>query len=366
MENFIVKDIGVAEQKSVQEVESELLQKHEEKMNQQAAHNNEEKANEEPPVEESQSLDLKDEDVLSYIKNRYNKEVNSLEDLFEQRSNTEDLPEDVSAFLKYKKETGRGIDDFIKLNKGYEDSDPESVLAEYYAQTEEDLDEDDIKYMIEDKFGYDEDLDDERDIKKKEMAKKKELAKAKKYLDSLKEQYRTPLESRGGLVSDEEKEGYEAYKKYVQEVNASQQEGQKKSEYFQKKTEEVFGNEFKGFEFNVGDKSITFAPGDANELKSAQSNLDNFISRYIGEDGLIKDAAGWHRSLSAAMNPEKMAKFFYEQGKSDALKGSDMKMKNIDMQTRNSPQSYSSNDFQIKAISSESTSGLKIRSVKNN
>jgi hypothetical protein len=364
MENFTVKDLGVAEQKSVQEVENELLQKHEEKMN--GGQSDEGAVDDTVHIDENQSAEIKDEDVLSYIKNRYNKEVNSLEDLFEQRSNAEELPEDVSAFLKYKKETGRGIDDFIKLNKGYDDSDPESVLAEYYAQTEEDLDEDDIKYMIEDKFGYDEDLDDERDIKKKEMAKKKELAKAKKYLDSLKEQYKTPLESRGGLVSDEEKESYEAYKKYVQEVNASQQEGQKKSEYFQKKTDEVFSNEFKGFEFNVGDKSITFAPGDANELKSAQSNLDGFISKYIGEDGLIKDAAGWHRSLSVAMNPEKMAKFFYEQGKSDALKGTDMKMKNIDMQTRQSPQSYSNNDFQIKAISSESTSGLKIRSIKNN
>jgi hypothetical protein len=368
MENFTVKDLGVAEQKSIQEVENELLQKHEEKMN--GTQNNEEVVNEqvvEQVVEQDRgSTELKDEDVLSYIKNRYNKEVNSLEDLFEQRSNTEDLPEDVSAFLKYKKETGRGIDDFIRLNKVYDESNPESILAEYYAQTEEDLDQDDIMYMIEDKFGYDADLDDERDVKKKEMAKKKELGKAKKYLDSLKEQYRTPLESRGGLVPDGEKEGYEAYKKYVQEASASQQEGQKKSEYFQKKTEEVFNKEFKGFEFNLGDKSITFAPGDANELKSTQSNLDNFISRYIGEDGLIKDAAGWHRSLSAAMNPEKMAKFFYEQGKSDALKDSDMKMKNIDMQTRNSPQAYVNNDFQIKAISSESSSGLKIRSIKNN
>ena len=106
-------------------------------------------------------------------------------------------------------------------------------------------------------------------------------------------------------------------------------------------------------------------PGDANELKSSQSNLDNFISKFIGEDGFIKDAAGWHRAISAAMNPDKMAKFFYEQGKSDALKDSDMKLKNIDMQTRQTPQSYGSvNDLQIRAVSSESSSGLKIRSLK--
>ena len=360
MENFTVKDLGVAEQKSVQEVERELLEKHEQKFNQEG------NAQENEQVQENeQALSLKDEDVLTYIKDRYKKEVNSLEDLFQERSSNEELPEDVSAFLKYKKETGRGIDDFIKLNRNYDDVPDDDLLIEYYSQTEEDLDEDDIRYMIEDKFGYDEELDDQRDIKKREIEKKKELAKAKKYFDSLKEQYKAPLESKGGLVSDEEKETYEAYKKYIQESQAIQQDGQRKSEYFQKKTDEVFSNDFKGFDFNIGDKSIKFMPGDANELKSTQSNLDNFISKFAGEDGLIKDAAGWHRALSAAMNPDKMAKFFYEQGKSDALKDSDMKLKNIDMQTRQSTQSYgTNNDFQIRAVSSESSSGLKIRSLK--
>lgn len=365
MENFTVKDLGVAEQKSVQEVENELLQKHEEKMNQMAAKENEadDDLNQGDDLN-NQTLDLKEDDVLSYIKNRYQKEVNSLEDLFQERTQSEELPEDVSAFLKYKKETGRGIDDFIKLNRDYDNVSEEDLLTEYYAQTEEDLDEDDIRYIIEDKFGYDEDVDSERDIKKKEMSKKKELAKAKKYFDSLKEQYKAPLESKGGLVSDEEKAAYDAYKNYIQEAQTMQQEGQRKAEYFQKKTEEVFSDDFKGFDFNVGDKSITFTPGDAKELKSVQSNLDGFISKFVGEDGLIKDAKGWHKSISAAMNPDKMAKFFYEQGRSDAMKNTDMKMKNIDMQTRQTPQTYNNNDFQVKAISTESSNGLKIRSSK--
>lgn len=367
MENFTVKDLGVAEQKSVQEVENELLQKHEEKMN--AVQNNSEfNENEHEDSNEQNegqgAPELKDEDVLSYIKNRYQKEVNSLEELFEQRTVSEDLPEDVSAFLKYKKETGRGIDDFIKLNRDFDSISEDDLLVEYYSQTEEDLDEEDIRYMIEDKFGYDEDIDNERDIKKKEISKKKELAKAKKHFDSLKEQYKAPLESKGGFVSDEEKNEYEAYKKYIQDAQSMQQDGQRKAEYFQKKTDEVFSDDFKGFEFNVGDKSITFTPGDAKELKSAQSNLDGFISKFVGEDGLIKDAKGWHKSISAAMNPDKMAKFFYEQGRSDAMKNTDMKMKNIDMQTRQAPQTYSNNDFQVKAVSSESSSGLKIRSSK--
>ena len=367
MENFIVKDLGVAEQKSVQEVERELLEKHEQKFNQESVQKKEEFIDNEHTENNEQSevnSELKDEDVLSYIKNRYKKDVNSLEDLFESKQESDDLPEDVSAFLKYKKETGRGIEDFIKLNKNYDDVSDEDLLVQYYMQTEEDLDEEDIRYMIDDKFGYDEELDDEREIKKREISKKKELAKAKKHFDSLKEQYKLPLESKGGLVSEEEKEAYQAYKNYIQEAQNLQAEGQKKSEYFQKKTDEVFSNDFKGFDFSIGDKSIKFLPGDVNELKTSQSNLDNFISKFVGEDGLIKDAAGWHRALSAAMNPDKMAKFFYEQGKSDALKTSDMKLKNIDMSTRQAPEAYSNNEFQIRAVSTESSSGLKIRSLK--
>jgi hypothetical protein len=358
MENFTVRDLGVGEEKSVQQIEQELLDKYDA----------EQQALNQEPIEqeiiEQPVVDLKDEDVLSYIKNRYNKEINSIDDLVAERNAQEELPEDVSAFFKFKKETGRGIDDFVKLNRSYDDADPNELLAEYYSQTEEDLDQDDIAYLLEDKFGYDEDFDDEKVVKKKEMAKKKELAKAKKYFNDLKEQYKAPLESRGGLVPDEEKEMYNAYKEYVQKSQTYQQEAASKSEYFQKKTDEIFSNEFKGFEFDLGDKRLKFSAGDINETRTAQSNVNNFISKFLDENGLIKDAVGYHRALTAAMNPDKLARHFYEQGKSDALLDSARNIKNIDMDVRNAPAPIANTGFQVKSLNDDAGRGLRIKSRK--
>lgn len=358
MENFTVRDLGAGEEKSVQQIEQELLDKHD--AEQQAKY-------EEPITQEKveqPEVSLRDEDVLSYIKNRYNKDINSIDDLVAERNAQEELPEDVSAFFKFKKETGRGIDDFVKLNKSYDDSDPNELLAEYYKQTEEDLDDEDIAYTLEEKFGYDEDFDDEKVIKKKEIAKKKELAKAKKYFNDLKEQYKAPLESRGGLVSDDEREMYNAYKKYVQESQTYQQEAASKSEYFQKKTNEIFSDEFKGFEFDLGDKRSRFSAGDANEIRTAQSDVNNFISKFLDENGLIKDAVGYHRALTAAMNPDKLARHFYEQGKSDALLDSARNIKNIDMEVRNSPAPITNSGFQVKSLNDDAGRGLRIKSRK--
>ena len=363
MGNFTVRDVGAGEERSIQEIEQELLDKHEEKFNNEPAS---EVVNEDPSevVNEDVKPELRDEDVLTYIKGRYNKEINSVDELFKEREQNEELPSDVSAFLKYKKETGRGIEDFIKINRDLDSMTPEKLLAEYYSATESDLDDEDIDYMIEDRFGYDPDFDDEKDIKKKEIAKKKELAKAKKFFEDQKEQYRVPVESKGTLASDDEKETYEAYKKYVQEAQSFQQESNKKSEYFQKKTEELFNQEFKGFDFNVGDKDIKFLPGDPSELKKTQSDLMNYVSKFLDKDGLIADAVGYHRSLSVAMNPEKFAKFFYEQGNADALLDSAKQTKNIDMEVRTTPQSVSNTGFKVKSVDDGGGRGLKFKSIK--
>jgi len=363
MENFTVRDIGAGEERSMQEIEQELLDKHEEKFNQETTKEETTEVVVEETVEQS-TPELKDEDVLSYIKGRYNKDINSVDELFKEREANEELPSDVSAFLKYKKETGRGIDDFMKLSKDFNALSPEKLLAEYYSATESDLDDEDINYMIEDRFGYDPDFDEEKDIKKKEIAKKKELAKAKKFFEDQKEQYKSPLESSGSLVSDEDKENYNAYKKYVQDAQTVQQESYKKSEYFQKKTEELFNQDFKGFDFNIGDKDLKFLPGDPADLKKSQSDLTNYISKYLDSDGLISDAVGYHRSLSVAMNPEKFAKFFYEQGKAEALLDTAKQTKNIDMEVRTSPQSISSSGVKVKSIDDGGGRGLKFKSIK--
>ena len=206
-----IKEVNPVEEKSVQEVEEKLLKKHEEenkepeKVQETSAEVAEEPKVEEPtaeqntePVSEVESPTIKDEDVLSYIKNRYNKDISSVDDLFTQKEQNEPLPEDVSKYLDFKKNTGRGFEDFVKANRDIKLSD-DQILREYYSMTESDLDNDDIKYLMDDKFGYDEDLDDQKEIKKKNIAKKREISKAKKYLNELKETYSIPLESSGVL-----------------------------------------------------------------------------------------------------------------------------------------------------------------------
>jgi hypothetical protein len=370
---FKVKEVSSLEERSVQEVEKTLLEKHEEKLKivdleqakpQEALQvEKEEVIVETPePIIEEVKKELQDTDVLSYINNRYNKKINSVDELFSQKNSNEELPEEVSKYLKFKKETGRGFDDFIKVNKNYDTLEEDKLLIEYYSLTEKDLDSDDINYLIEDKFSFDEELDDEKVIKKKNIAKKRELSKAKEYLNELKDKYSVPLESSGNSMSEESLSQIEAYKGYIQESQSVQEANQKKSDFFSKKTDEVFNSEFKGFEFNVGDKKVNYAYGDVHEMKSKQSDLNNFVNKFLDEDGLIKDAKGWHKSISAAMNPDNFAQYFYEQGKADAIGDVSRKSKNINMDVRKSPQVIGEGGFKAKAVSEESGRGLKIKS----
>jgi len=360
--------------KSKQEVEKELLDKHEEKFEDTQAEPTVDKVEAqettETPVveevkEETPSSELNDEDVLSYIKNRYDKDIASVDDLFAQTKDNDELPEDVSAYLNFKKETGRGIEDFYKLQKDYDVMDDELLLADYYGQTEEGLDAIDIQDLIDDKFSYDEDLDDERSVKKMKLAKKRELAKAKKYFNEQKGKYKIPLESSGNGLSDEDKENFNAYKSYLEESKTAQEVNNKRYDWFLKKTDEVFNNEFKGFEFNVGEKNYTYKPGDANELKSVQSDVNNFVNKFMDKDGLMNDAEGYHKSLAIAMNPEKFAQFFYDQGVSNAVDNVTKKSKNIDMDIRSASQGVSKDGLKIRAVGDTSSGrGLKIRSIK--
>ena len=355
-----VREVSGPGQKSVQEVEETLMKQVEETVVEDTPV--EETSVEDTPVEETsvEDIGIKEDDILSFIKDKYKKDISSMDDLFADKQQ-EDLPEDVSAFLKYKKETGRGIKDFMKLQVDYDQVDDSKLLQDFYSSTEEDLDSEDISYLIQEKFGYDEDVDDESDVKAKKIAVKRELAKAKKYFNELKETYKIPVESAKGLVNDEELETYNAYKEYVSQSQSIQEENQKKTEFFMKKTEEVFNNEFKGFEFNIGEQSVLFSPGEVSDVKSAQSDVNNFISKYIDEEGLIKDPKGYHRALSAAMNPEKMANFFYEKGRADAVGDVSRQSKNINMDVRSTPQQVSTSGFKVRAVESDSGRGLKIK-----
>ena len=379
-----VRAVEAVEEKSVQEVEQELLDKHEEKLieddNQventpqikmdfaegksEETNTEAKKTSEETPEPVQEPAELSEEDVLSYIGKRYGREINSLDELSAAREEAEELPKDVASYFKYKKETGRGIEDYVRLQKDFSAMNPDALLREYLTITEgEGLDPEDIDSLMED-FSYDEELDDESVVKKTKLAKKKTIAKAKKFFNEQKELYKQPLESRPVADSQSNNEELQEYRQYLESVKTQQQESEAKRNWFLKETDKVFTEDFKGFDFVLDDKTVTFSPGDAQTIKKTQETPMNFINKYLDDKGLIKDAAGYHRALSIAMNPDKFAKFFYEQGKSEATEDVIRKTKNINMSERRAPEVTNKGGFQVKSVNPDSGRGLKIRSIK--
>ncbi len=361
-----VRALDSSEGKSVQEVEKELLEKHEKQLNGELENDVKiDTSNLETPADETKvdEPELTEEQVLSYIGKRYNKQINSFDELVSERQESDPLPEDVAAYMKFKKETGRGFDDFIKVNKNYDEMEPDQILREYLSTTQKGLDKEDIDVLMED-YSFDEDIDDDSKIKKVKIARKKAIAEAKNYFNEEKEKYKLPLESRANSLSPEESEEYEAYRQYTQQAKTLQEENSRKRKWFDQKSDEVFSKDFKGFEFGIDDKKILFSPGSAAELKKAQSTPINFINKFLDDQGLIKDAAGYHRALSIAMNPDRFAKFFYEQGQADATDDVMRKTKNINMSERRAPEVVNKGGMQVKAVAPDSGKSLKIRSIK--
>jgi len=379
-----VREVNDVESKSVQEVENELLEKHE--TQQKLEFDDVEKVKPEissddkidlsktkEPVQEKEEVlekveeptkepyQLKEEDILSFIGERYGKEINSIEELMSARKDSEKLPEDVAAYFKYKKETGRSLEDYVKLQQDFSKLDPDSLLKEYLTITEEGLDPEDIDSIMED-YVYDEDLDDESVIKKTKLAKKKIIAKAKRFFSEQQEVYKQPLESRESSASQNEE--FQAYKQYVSKAKTQQEESNRKADWFSKKSDDLFGSEFKGFKFNVDNNEMLFSPGNASELRKAQDTPMNFVNKFLDDSGMLNDAEGYHRSLAIAMNPEKFASFFYEQGKSNATEDVIRKTKNINMTERTAPEVSTKGGFQVKSVSQPSSRGLRIKSVK--
>ena len=372
---FKVKEVTGTEEKSKQEIEAKLLKDAEERHNptnveqidMQPSDSTSDDAQDTVEMQdnvETQSSELNEDDVLSFIKNRYEKDFTSVDQLFEQRENNEELPEDVKGYFDYKKSTGRGIEDYVKLNRDFSSMDEDQLLSEYLLASGEATDSEDVEVLMDD-YSYDEDLDEERDIKKTKLAKKKAIAKAKNFFEEQKEMYKQPLESSTVGVSDEQIQEIEEYKRYLAEADTAQEEMKRKREWFTEKTDQVF-QDFKGFDFKVGEDTFTFNPGEAERIKEQQMDYQGFVRKFIDKDtGMLSDAAGYHRALAVAMNPNKFASFFYEQGKSDATESVTRRMKNVDMTERKAPQVSNRKDgLQIKSISTPSSRGLKIKSRK--
>jgi hypothetical protein len=276
----------------------------------------------------------KQEIINQYLTDKYKISVNDLDNVLSNKNTPQALPEEVEKYLQYKQETKRGLKDFVKANEDVSEYEESVLLREYYRQSNPELDESDINYIIEDKFSIDENVDNDKDVKRKSLEKKQELHKAKQYFEQMRDKYKAPLESSSEALPEDVKKAVEFYKQYNDDSTREQEITQNQRKIFEQKTSELFTDNFEGFEFNVGEKSLRYKPKDVNEVVKAQSDLNNFISRFVDEKGVLKDAKQYHTALNMAMNPQAYAKFFYEQGKADAVNEVVKDGKNINMNVR--------------------------------
>lgn len=310
------------------------------------------------PLDEQQEEEIDETKVLKFLKTKLNKEVNSLDELFIER---EVLPEDVAAFHNFKKETGRGINDFLIVQKDFTMLDEDSKLKEFLKLTNEGLDESDVEDMV-GEYHYDEDFDDEKEVKKIKLKKKKALVEADKFFNEMQEKYKQPLESKAIALPQAEVEELENYRNAIKEAKSEQDANYKRAELFSKKTDELFSQEFKGFEFTIDNKKYVAPLGNPDELKKIQSSAANFINKFLDENGMIKDAVGYHKGLATAMNPDKVAKFFYDLGRAEQVEEMDKGVKNINMTTKPVSTSTKKDGLQFRVLGSDTGgSGLKVR-----
>ena len=259
------------------------------------------------------------------------------------------LPENLQKVVDFMEETGGTLEDYVRLNQDFSSYDDMTVLREYYKQTKSHLTDDEISFLIEDSFSYDEEVDEEREIKKKKIALKEQVANAKSHLDGQKSKYYEEIKA-GSKLTVEQQKAMDFFNRYNKESEATQKTVKKNSDIFTQKTNQVFNDKFKGFEYNVGDKKYRFNVNNAEEVKTTQSDLSNFTKKFLDKKMALTDAKGYHKSLYTAMNADAVAKHFYEQGKADAMKNSVTKAKNVDMNPRQSHGKIEAGGLKFKVL----------------
>jgi len=272
------------------------------------------------------------------------------------------LPENIEKLVSFMEETGGSVEDYVRLNTDYSNVNELTLLKEYYTNTKTHLDKEEIDFLIEDNFSYDEDLEEERDIRKKKLAFKEEVAKAKKHLETIKDKYYDEIKLKPGMNQDQ-KEAFDFFNRYKKNEDESKQRHDK----FKNETKNLFANDFKGFEYSVGEKRFRYGIQNNDQVAEKQSDINNFIGKFLDKDGNVNDAAGYHKALYTAMNSDKIAQHFYEQGKADAVKEVVSGSKN---QSINQPRQASGevfvNGLKVKAISGFDSSKLRIQTKKFN
>jgi hypothetical protein len=302
-------------------------------------------------VEEVRETEEKVETPLTLVdETEVNEPVEVSKEPTQQAEPTKQLPKNIEKLVSFMEETGGTVADYVRLNADYTSVDNTTLVREYYKQTRPHLDYDDVSLLLED-FDYDEELDDEKDIRKKKIAFKEEVGKAKNFLEDLKGKYYDEIKLRPGVTQE-------------QRYNEEQQVVKQKQEHFSNTTNQLFSSDFKGFDFSVGDKKFRYGVKNPEAVAKAQMDIAEFIKTFLDDKGAISDAKGYHKALYAARNADTLAQHFYEQGKADAVKEVMAKSKNISTEPRQTAQGeVFVNGLKVKAISGVDSSKLKVKKV---
>jgi hypothetical protein len=308
-------------------------------------------------TEEPVLQEITDEEVAEQVEDL---QEDIQEAIAEQKYSGIELPENIQKVVEFMNETGGSLEDYVKLNTDYSALNEAQLIKEYYETTKPHLDKEDIEILMED-FSYDEELDEERDIRKKKIAFKEEAAKAKQHLEKLKNNYYEEIKA-GSKLNPEQQKAVEFFNRYNKEQEETTKFAENQKNVFLERTNKVFNNDFKGFDYQVGDKKYRFNVKNAEEVKTNQSDINNFIKKFLNEKNEISDAAGYHKSLFTAMNPDAVAKHFYEQGKADAIKDSMAKAKNVNMDPRGVHETITApNGWTVRSVNGVDSSKLRVK-----
>jgi len=325
----------------------------------------------EPDNEEDTVLELvSDEEVeepttlADKIKDIPNKLKEESESVNNNQEPERELPENIDKLVQFMEETGGTVEDYVNLNRDYDGMADMDLLREYYRQSKPHLSPDEVDFLIEDNFSYDEDVDEERDIKRKKLAFKESIAEAKSNLNNLKGKYYEDLKLSSKLTP-EQREAVEFYNDYKKDQDSRTKVAEQQRSIFEQKTNELFSEDFKGFDFKVGDNKYRFKVKDVNNVKESQADINSLVERFVNENNEMSDAAGYHKALFTAMNADAVANHFYEQGRADALKTQMAKSKNIDMDPRSTHEKVTTTSgMQVRAISGDDVDRLRIKIKK--
>ena len=318
------------------------------------------------PEAEVQEVENQDTPALEEITNEEITEVEEQveEAVAEAEATGQPLPENIQKLVDFMVETGGDLNDYVKLNKDYSDMDSQDILYEHYKQTKPHLNSEEINFLMEDQFSFDEDVDDEKDIKRKKLALKEQVAGAKTQLEENKSKYYEDIKS-GSKLTDDQQKAIDFFNRYNEEEAGNKKVAEKQKSTFLNKTEQVFNDKFKGFEYEVGDKKFRFNVNNAEAVKNTQADINNFVKKFLNENNEMSDAKGYHKSLYTAMNADAIAKHFYEQGQADAITNSVTNSKNIDMNPRQSHSGeVNTGGMRVKALG-DSADDFKFK-IKNN